>query len=90
VIRPGAGPPAPGLAARQNVLAVRAGALDATGARYALFNLAFGSQADQDTLERALGAADRYQAELRHAAAAPQADRPRAGLDRDGRPEATQ
>jgi len=66
VTRPGA---APGFTTRQEALAARANVLDATGAHYALFHLAFGPETDID----ALGAADRYQAELRQAAAALQA-----------------
>jgi hypothetical protein len=64
VTRPGA---APGFTTRQEALAARANVLDATGAHYALFHLAFGPETDMDALERALGAADRYQAELRQA-----------------------
>ena len=50
--------------ARQDALAARAAALDAAGAHYALAYLAFGSEADMATLERALAAADHYAAEL--------------------------
>jgi hypothetical protein len=50
--------------ARQDALAARAAALDASGAHYALAYLAFGSEADMATLKRALAAADHYAAEL--------------------------
>jgi hypothetical protein len=61
--------PALGPVARQNALAARASALDASGAHYALFHLSFGPEADQDACERAVDAAEAYQAELAQARA---------------------
>jgi hypothetical protein len=82
-------PPGAGFTARQKALAARVAALDATGAHYALFHRAFGSEADMDALEHALSGADRYQVELRQAAAklraaaAPRAGRPQAAAGSD-------